>query len=456
MQFSSRPRKTATSPTSVSNWDEGIEPWSFGMNYGLWESTAGPARIGLHGSRRLQARRGRARQGDRARPTRRPACGCWPTARSSTSRCTTAAIATVDHRTVTVNRWSSADWTWTVPAGATLGDYAVAIELPEPRRQDHRRQRRHARERRRRLAAARFTDRFSSPRIAGRTSAWTRRPTIDAAGRGSRRSTRRSTRAISSAARWRNRPVHWSLTHDPDFSVPSAITDQRQWADYHVRLLPGRGHAAWRQFGRGGRRDARRERASSRCPCRPIARRGLRVPLHVRRRRRGRVASAHRQPRRASSCIPRRGTSACGCPTTSPIRRRARPSMSSRRRSRRRGGHRRPRSSCRSSASSGIRSATPKASGFYSWETQKRREAGGRMDRSRRRRRPASQAIPVPEGGSYDPPRDRERRGGTHDAHRDVLLRHSATATPRGSASTQPDQARARAARRGSPARPRG
>ena len=24
---------------AVSNWDEGIEPWAFGMNYGLWEST---------------------------------------------------------------------------------------------------------------------------------------------------------------------------------------------------------------------------------------------------------------------------------------------------------------------------------------------------------------------------------------------------------------------------------
>jgi uncharacterized protein YfaS (alpha-2-macroglobulin family) len=33
----------------------------------------------------------------------------------------------VDRRTVTVNRWSSAEWTWRVPAGAALGNYHIAM-----------------------------------------------------------------------------------------------------------------------------------------------------------------------------------------------------------------------------------------------------------------------------------------------------------------------------------------
>src|ERR1044072_2104098 len=29
----------------------------------------------------------------------------------------------MDRRSVTLNRWSAAEWTWTVPADATLGNY---------------------------------------------------------------------------------------------------------------------------------------------------------------------------------------------------------------------------------------------------------------------------------------------------------------------------------------------
>jgi uncharacterized protein YfaS (alpha-2-macroglobulin family) len=36
----------------------------------------------------------------------------------------------VDRRTVTLNRWSSAEWSWTVPAEGTLGTYAIEAWLP--------------------------------------------------------------------------------------------------------------------------------------------------------------------------------------------------------------------------------------------------------------------------------------------------------------------------------------
>ena len=52
-------------------------------------------------------------------PTRRPASGCCRRARSSTSACTTDARSKeVDRRTIDVNKWSSAEWTWDVPAEA--------------------------------------------------------------------------------------------------------------------------------------------------------------------------------------------------------------------------------------------------------------------------------------------------------------------------------------------------
>ncbi len=36
----------------------------------------------------------------------------------------------VDRRTVTINRWSSAEWTWTVPPEGTLGNYSIEARLP--------------------------------------------------------------------------------------------------------------------------------------------------------------------------------------------------------------------------------------------------------------------------------------------------------------------------------------
>ena len=64
----------------------------------------------------------------------------------------------VDRRTVTVNRWSSAEWTWRVPAGSALGHHQIAMSragglAAEP---GHR-------------SSAVL---FSSPRSAGPTSAW--------------------------------------------------------------------------------------------------------------------------------------------------------------------------------------------------------------------------------------------------------------------------------------------
>ncbi len=113
----------------ASNWNEGISPWEFDTNFGLWEATDI-----LRGS--VWSDRGVYRPGedlhvkaivraDTASGIRLLPAGSTldVVVRDSRNR-------EVDKRTVTINRWSSAEWAWTVPADATLGNYSIEAMLP--------------------------------------------------------------------------------------------------------------------------------------------------------------------------------------------------------------------------------------------------------------------------------------------------------------------------------------
>ena len=115
-----------------SDWNEGIEPWDFGVHVQPRRSRADAARHGVQRSRRLPARRRSALQGDPPQNTPsgirllRRGTPVFITLRDSQNR-------VVDERTVKVNAWSSAEWTMTLPAEGALGNYSVRAMLESDR-----------------------------------------------------------------------------------------------------------------------------------------------------------------------------------------------------------------------------------------------------------------------------------------------------------------------------------
>ena len=77
---------------------------------------AAAARHRVRRPRRLQARRGGALQGHRCAATRRTACGCCPPGTKVEVALRDSQGDEIDKRTVALNAWSSAEWTFTLPA----------------------------------------------------------------------------------------------------------------------------------------------------------------------------------------------------------------------------------------------------------------------------------------------------------------------------------------------------
>ena len=306
-----------------SDWNEGITPWEFDLPYQLWETTDI-----LRGS--VFTDRGVYKPGEEVhvkaivRSDTPNGMRLLPAGSTLDIRVRDSRNKEVDRRTVTINHWSSAEWTWTVPADGTLGNYSIQAMLPGDREAG--RQRRSAAGRPMATGCVRCTGRSSSRPIAGRTSASTRRS------RRSRRSpaarcTRRSTRAYLFGSAMAQRPVPGRSRASRTSTVPAAIRETFPEDKYAFGYYPRDGRRAdARVAGETVALDADGTLTLDL----PTKRRcGLRLPLHVRGRRRGRLAPAHRQSRERSSCIRRRGRSACAGPTSSPTPRPARASTSS-------------------------------------------------------------------------------------------------------------------------------
>jgi alpha-2-macroglobulin len=117
---------------AASDWTEGITPWEFGLNFDLNE-----ARPLLRGT--IFTDRGVYKPGEEvhAKVVLR---SDTPNGMQLLSVGTAVDVVVtdshakeVDKRTVTLNDWSSAEWTWTVPADSVLGDYSVQAVVKSQR-----------------------------------------------------------------------------------------------------------------------------------------------------------------------------------------------------------------------------------------------------------------------------------------------------------------------------------
>ena len=119
-----------------SNWNEGIEPWDFGVPFNRNE-----AEPMLRGT--VFSDRGVYRLGEEVHfkaILRQNTAGGIRLLRSGTAVAITlrdSQYRVVDERTVTVNGWSSAEWTTTLPGEGALGNYSVRAVLesdkPKPK-----------------------------------------------------------------------------------------------------------------------------------------------------------------------------------------------------------------------------------------------------------------------------------------------------------------------------------
>jgi uncharacterized protein YfaS (alpha-2-macroglobulin family) len=219
-----------------SNWNEGIHPWDFGHPYDLWQA----ADI-LRGS--LFADRGVYKPGEEVhlkaivRADTATGIRLLPPG-------TTLHIATrdsrgkeVDRRQVTVNRWSSAEWTWKIPAESGLGSYNVQASLDDkaPERND-------VEERApngdwlRRVHGSFLVAAYRKPEFRVDTTL-----AADPAVAGSPLRASVTARYLFGNAMG-GRPVRWSLSRTPDLSVPEAIDEKFPNKDFAFGYYPERGY----------------------------------------------------------------------------------------------------------------------------------------------------------------------------------------------------------------------
>ena len=117
---------------AASDWTEGISPWEFGLSFDLNE-----ARPLLRGT--IFTDRGVYKPGEELhakvvlRSDTPNGMQLLPAGTSVDIVVTDSHAKEVDKRTLTLNDWSSAEWTWTVPAESVLGDYSVQARVKSQR-----------------------------------------------------------------------------------------------------------------------------------------------------------------------------------------------------------------------------------------------------------------------------------------------------------------------------------
>jgi uncharacterized protein YfaS (alpha-2-macroglobulin family) len=125
-----------------SDWNEGIQPWEFGIRYNPNE--AEPL---LRGS--VFTDRGVYRLGEEVhfkavlRQNTPTGVRLLPAGASVVVSVRDSEYRAIDRRTVKMNAWSSADWTMTLPADGSLGNYSISAvleaDVPKPRTPEERR-----------------------------------------------------------------------------------------------------------------------------------------------------------------------------------------------------------------------------------------------------------------------------------------------------------------------------
>lgn len=204
-----------------SNWNEGIEPWEFGQPYSLHENMSL-----LRGS--VFTDRGVYKIGEEVHfkailrhdtPTGIAMITPGTPLQVSVSD---ARGKTVDTRNVTASRWSSAEWTWTVPAGSSLGNYAVRVRTnPQGATTDN--------EWLRTVSSDFLVAAYRKPDFRVDTTMKPANGGMALAG---------TALQASLSAKYlfgglmAKRPVAWSLKRTPTDALPAAITDKFSLDDY--------------------------------------------------------------------------------------------------------------------------------------------------------------------------------------------------------------------------------
>ncbi len=204
-----------------SDWTEGILPWEFGVRTDLGESEAllrgtvftdrGVYRLGeeVHFKAILRTDAGRGVQ-------------LLPAGTPVTLTLTDGRSRQLDTRTIRMNEWSSAEWTFTLPASGALGNYSITARLDTPAgREESRFNFRQTVYGSFLVAAYRRPDFRVDATVTGGPA-----PIAGAALTGTV-----SARYLFGAA-MTGRPVQWKTSRDPVFSAPETVLDRylpEQW-----------------------------------------------------------------------------------------------------------------------------------------------------------------------------------------------------------------------------------
>ncbi|HET9371320.1 MAG TPA: MG2 domain-containing protein [Vicinamibacterales bacterium] len=202
----------------ASNWNEGISPWEFDTSYGLWEATDI-----LRGS--VFSDRGVYKPGEEVhvkalvRLDTPNGMRLMPGGSALDVRVTDTRGKEVDRRRITVNKWSSAEWSWTVPESATLGNYWIQVEIPgttKPEGNDVT-ERRRGGEWLKRVGGSFLVAAYRKPDFRVDATLTATSPVAGSALRGAI-----DARYLFGNA-MRGRPVSWSIRREPTFDVPQPI-----------------------------------------------------------------------------------------------------------------------------------------------------------------------------------------------------------------------------------------
>ena len=219
----------------ASDWNEGVMPWEFGVPFQLWESTDI-----LRGS--VFTDRGVYKPGEPihvkaiVRSDTPNGIRLLPAGSTLDVRIHDSRNKEVDRRTITINRWSSAEWEWTVPAEATLGNYRIQALVPgseAPEGNDVTTRRRTG-EWLKRVHGSFLVAAYRKPDFRVDT-------TLDAkpAVAGATLNATASARYLFGNAMAR-RPVKWTLTREPDMTIPSSILERYPDDQYVFGYYPQR------------------------------------------------------------------------------------------------------------------------------------------------------------------------------------------------------------------------
>lgn len=202
-----------------SDWNEGIRSWDFDLRYSLDE--ASPLLRGSVFTDRGVYKPGEAIhakaivRADTPNGIRLLPAGTVLTVRTHDSR-----DRLVDERTITLNAWSSAEWTWTVPASSTLGNYRVEAVWPDPAAPATPAPDARDRNWLRTINGSFLVAAYRKPDFRVDATLTADSPVAGATLRASASAQYLFGSAVAS------RPIRWSVTRRPEYSLPAAITER--------------------------------------------------------------------------------------------------------------------------------------------------------------------------------------------------------------------------------------